>query len=663
MEESDSGTIMSGAGGMLSRAHARSAYAVLDPTYDPLEPRPEPAFQKWLYPRGCYERNMLVRMYNDMMAARLLVGYDMSRNYMTYGSYHYRRHVAAGRLEFEAASAYTARLDGRQVAAGDGGHVVIEVKEGGLMEVDVHAVHHRFLAPALASADDGWEASSDDCPEFGRAERGGPPAWDTSLPSVEIPLAEFRPGCFDLGREVFALIEIHCLNRPECGFGESLPEMENRDWRVSEQMLELISRKPGVWTPVAPVACRYVRVESAEPFTVACRGMYTPACYHGAFASDEQLTRIWMNSAYTLRLCMYHFLIDGIKRDRLPWMGDLLASMLANAYTFGDGSLCRRTLTVLGAPGIKAGHINGLADFTLWLPVASHHYQLYWGDGDFLKLQYREIKETMACLLERADGAYLDCNGDRVFIDWTDEEKSTACQVLFHYSLKAAARLSERAGDMEFARRLEGHAASLRERLLARSFDEGLGLFYAGLENPSSGFNRYANMLAVLGGLVEGDVMAGIGAFLAEGDAPEVGTPFMAGLEILAMHRAGRTPEALARLRSIWGSMLDAGATSFWEGYSAKETGDERYSFYSRPFGKSLCHAWSSGPAFLLPQLLFGCEPLEDGWRSFAVKDSGLLKEGDSACIPTPLGRITLDYIDGKIRAAAPEGAKAVCFN
>ena len=49
--------------------------------------------------------------------------------------------------------------------------------------------------------------------------------------------------------------------------------------------------------------------------------------------------------------------------------------------------------------------------------------------------------------------------------------------------------------------------------------------------------------------------------------------------------------------------MLDAGATSFWEGFDANEKGDEMLRFYGRPYGKSLCHAWSSAPVFLLPML------------------------------------------------------------
>jgi hypothetical protein len=46
--------------------------------------------------------------------------------------------------------------------------------------------------------------------------------------------------------------------------------------------------------------------------------------------------------------------------------------------------------------------------------------------------------------------------------------------------------------------------------------------------------------------------------------------------------------------------MLDLGATTFWEGFNPAEKGEEHLVFYDRPYAKSLCHAWSSAPVFLL---------------------------------------------------------------
>lgn len=39
--------------------------------------------------------------------------------------------------------------------------------------------------------------------------------------------------------------------------------------------------------------------------------------------SDPLLNNIWMMGAYTVQLNMQDYLWDGVKRDRLVWVGDL----------------------------------------------------------------------------------------------------------------------------------------------------------------------------------------------------------------------------------------------------------------------------------------------------------------------------------------------------
>ena len=44
--------------------------------------------------------------------------------------------------------------------------------------------------------------------------------------------------------------------------------------------------------------------------------------YLGSFrCNDERLNRIWKTGAYTVHLNMQEYLWDGVKRDRLVWVG------------------------------------------------------------------------------------------------------------------------------------------------------------------------------------------------------------------------------------------------------------------------------------------------------------------------------------------------------
>ena len=652
-----------------SKAHQRSAFAVEDPAYSIFQLKPPRRTEKsWLYPRAEYECFLLNQMRKAVERLKLNVRHP--------GEFHrpvsrvlFRRELAAG--------VHPIRVNGSLSVIPNGEEIVIEPKEeerdcflvhlktDGILTLQVEVNSTESMLPSIQPEElSGWTASTDG-ERFEEARPGGDPFGET-IPSIRLIPTEYAPGRYDAGREILAKVRIISKQKPEFGAGESQFEMENTDPGICEQTLELAELRSGVWETPDPLAFRYLRVEAETPVRVECDAEFTPARYAGAFASDPELTRIWMDSAYTLRLCMRHFLIDGIKRDRLPWAGDLALSLLADAYTFADPEPVRRTLTVLSRAGIRNTHVNGATDYSLWILISHDLFQRYFSDLPFLRRQYSEIREMAEILLEQASGGFLP-PGDWVFIDWVHSrreperewnkaEKQTVLQILFFQAMKASAALAERMGDAPFVRRCLDKATELRERLLSRAFDPERGLFRANMENPEDGFYRHANYCAVLSGLVEGDEAKRIMQNLCLSDLPPVGTPYQAALEILAMIRTGLHENALASIRRIWGGMLRKGATTFFEAWDETAADNAIYSFYGRPCGLSLCHAWSSGPAALLPILFFGCEPLEDGWRTVRFHPSPLLADEDSATIPTPLGEIRFSRTEGKLEQEVPPG-------
>jgi hypothetical protein len=135
------------------------------------------------------------------------------------------------------------------------------------------------------------------------------------------------------------------------------------------------------------------------------------------------------------------------------------------------------------------------------------------------------------------------------------------------------------------------------------------------------------------------------------------GTPFMTGFLLRALIEVGEPEAAVHRIHDLWGGMLDAGARSFWE-----EFGDDGapYAMYERPFGKSLCHAWSSGPAALLPDAVLGLRPLADGWSRFTVAPRLGSLEWAEARVPAPAGDIVATARDGVVTVEVPAGATLV---
>ncbi|MBO6247700.1 MAG: hypothetical protein J6N54_02680, partial [Bacteroidales bacterium] len=64
--------------------------------------------------------------------------------------------------------------------------------------------------------------------------------------------------------------------------------------------------------------------ENVSIVAVRAIAKYRDIPYLGSFKSnDERLNQIWQTGAYTVHLNMQEYLWDGLKRDRLVWIGDM----------------------------------------------------------------------------------------------------------------------------------------------------------------------------------------------------------------------------------------------------------------------------------------------------------------------------------------------------
>jgi hypothetical protein len=248
---------------------------------------------------------------------------------------------------------------------------------------------------------------------------------------------------------------------------------------------------------------------------------------------------------------------------------------------------------------------------------------------------------------------------DWIFIDWVEGEKLTALQILWWWALNSVAKLADRLDEKDYASQCRKDADKVAFSLHDNAWDTQQNLWISVPGDYSSVPSRHANFLSVLSGLAQPEQMASIQTALLDNAIQPVGTPYMAGFENIALSRLGAVEEMMSRVNSYWGGMLEHGATTFWEAYDSTQQGNESYSFYGRPFGKSLCHAWSAGPAAFLPMGIFGLEPLEDGWKRFKIKpDLGKLTWA-SVTVPTPQGNIEITIENGIMSLRVPPGVIA----
>jgi len=620
---------------------------------------------EWFYAPEMYEAHRLETMRRDIRDAEMKVGYN--------GVFRRPVNDATFRRGSGAEGAWRAWgevLETEKTA--DGGELVhVQAPSGDVPAItgggpwSVLDAKGRFVpADRVANAD---------------PARADLPPHREPFPRTPVPVT-FAEGRYDAGRETLGWIFAQSAEPPTLFVGESLAELANENPEHFEQTTKMdpVPGKPDLWRSHVPLAFRYFRFTA--PVTGVRVESETPVLpLQARFSGDARLTKMWETAAHTINLCMRTFLVDGIKRDRLPWSGDFAVSLLSDAATFREPEVIRRTFRVLDAGGPDASDVNTITDYSLWLVICHDLYQREFADTAFLKASWPAIRRRTEALLARTDAKGFLSDPPKfatrsvrswTFIDWTlDAHRSdVALNMIFYAALEAAARVAERpaVGAAADAARWRARAKALKESIRARALDPETHLFRSRFDGAKPAILRYANIFAAVFGVAEGRTeLDAIGAAL-EGDAlTPVGTPYVSCFEMLALAKCGRPAGYLAKQERIWGGMLDCGATSFWEAWDdAKKTSDAKYEFYKRPFGLSLCHAWGAGPAFLLPRLHVGLEPLADGYARFSVRP---MKEaaGTTYEMKFPKGALKIEVgaggvpkvsLDGRPLAPAADG-------
>jgi len=65
---------------------------------------------------------------------------------------------------------------------------------------------------------------------------------------------------------------------------------------------------------------------------------------------------------------------------------------------------------------------------------------------------------------------------------------------------------------------------------------------------------------------------------------------------------------------------------------------------YGDPYGRSLCHAWGSGPIYLLGRYVAGVCPTSVGYETFVVAPQPGSYKQFTATVPLPEGSVTVSY-------------------
>ena len=380
----------------------------------------------------------------------------------------------------------------------------------------------------------------------------------------------------------------------------------------------------------------------------------------GSFrCNDERLNEIYSVAQRTLLLCLQGGMIwDGIKRDRLVWIGDLHPETLGVLYTTADAENVANCIDFGAEETPPTDWMNGHTAYSFWWILVLYDYHRFTGDnakvGLYIDYLAKLIGNTNKFVSENGETDFPN-----YFLDWPTSGTADAvigCNALLKIAAEKGGELLRFFGKDDFAAReiVRKLASANNAEPVAK---QAVAMNYlAGNEDKNAAAEK-----------------------LAAGGAKELST-FMSYYVLTAAKRCCGAETAVKMLKDYYGGMLDKGATSFWEDFDVewikdsgriddlpkdgqKDIHGDYGKFCYTGFRHSLCHGWSCGPIAFLTETVLGVY-VSDGGEKITVEPSLCGLEFADGSIPTPYGKaeIRVRRADGEteVEITAPKEVEIV---
>lgn len=369
----------------------------------------------------------------------------------------------------------------------------------------------------------------------------------------------------------------------------------------------------------------------------------------GSFnCSDELLNKIWDTSVYTVYLNMNEYIYDGIKRDRLVWIGDMYPEYKTIISSFGYDDSIRNSLELAKNEWSDTLWMNKIPSYTFWWIKIQRDLYYYSGDIEYLRRQEAFIEKVLDKLK-----LYISEDGEltfeKLFTDWSTEGTED-----IHFSFRACLLMGLNAIE-DILSILENGKTSECKRLKE----------YVLKFIPECHGSKQAAAMGVFSGIcdakkVNDDVLT---------KNPLTGlSTFYGYFVLIAKAMADDINGAMEIMKGYWGKMLELGSTTFWEEFDldwAKNASpitelvpSDKDDIHG-DFGKfcyvgrrlSLCHGWASGPAAFMSEYILGVSITEPGCKKISVKPHLGNLTYAKGTFPTPYGEVYVSHkvVNGEI--------------
>jgi alpha-L-rhamnosidase len=376
----------------------------------------------------------------------------------------------------------------------------------------------------------------------------------------------------------------------------------------------------------------------------------------------------------------YASAVDGAKRDRAIWSGDLNVEIPGIAYSTDNSAYAKGALTLLGDDQLTSGFVTGdlppqnpavtsdpvgstgsySASYSVYWLLDLADYYRYSGDTAFVTQELPVVKGELAWDASQVNSAGLLVTNSSDDADWDfyDPGKTgevTEYNLLYYKALLDGAVLATAAGDTTDAATYTSDAAALKTAVNDNLYDSSTGLYYLSNTDTTT-VAQDANSLAVLYGVAPAADDATLLAALKTdlwttpyGPEPFTGStyssvisPYVTGYEVDASLSASDTSDAESLLETVWGDMINPSNPDYtgtmWENISASN-GQVGFGASS-----SLAHGWATTPVSALSGYFLGVQPATAGYATWTVEPHPGDLSWAEGSVPTPHGSIAVDW-------------------
>lgn len=371
----------------------------------------------------------------------------------------------------------------------------------------------------------------------------------------------------------------------------------------------------------------------------------------GSFECDDELVNeIWNTAAYTLRLCIQNgYIWDGVKRDRLVWIGDLYPELRSAYCLFGEIPEVLNCLDFSMDQSPLPKSINNMPTYSLWWIICLHEAFKTSGDKKVFEKYISYTKGIVEQIIVPAMQADGTVSYSFNYIDWPstflpgeadtdkkDPERFAGVAFLTKIALRSAKEMLAEYGE----------DTSLCDELLAK------------LAMKKYDIHIYKQISAL--GVWANETNESIKANLLANGGKGLST-FQSYPILTAVAKLGEYESALSMMKEYYGGMLSVGATTFWEDFNlewlegsgrldempkagVKDIHGDYGDFCYSSFRHSFCHGWSAGVIPYLVETVAGIQPMGVGMNKIAIKPNLSGLKHVKVNYPTKYGVVTVEH-------------------